>query len=200
ENATGVMDAPRGVPCREGPRIMVVDDNVDAAASLADLLQLKGYPVLTAATGEEALEQARSFRPHVIFMDIGLPGIDGVETSLRIHAMPELRDVTVVAVTGWGKPSDRRGPGRRESWRICSSPLRRRLSNIFSRSSHPGSRSRSRYRVAEAAAQSPARVFQCFSTELARATSACRRATPFCSSSIYPFATCVISGVGRTYA
>jgi len=43
----------------------------------------------------------------VIFMDIGLPGIDGVETSLRIHAMPELRDVTVVAVTGWGQPSDR---------------------------------------------------------------------------------------------
>ncbi|HEX5460089.1 MAG TPA: response regulator [Steroidobacteraceae bacterium] len=107
QNATGVTAAARGVPCREGPRIMVVDDNVDAAASLADLLQLKGYPVLTAATGEEALEQARSFRPHVIFMDIGLPGIDGVETSLRIHAMPELQDVTVVAVTGWGQPSDR---------------------------------------------------------------------------------------------
>jgi len=86
---------------------MVVDDNGDAAASLADLLQLKGYPVLTAATGEEAIEKARVFRPQVIFMDIGLPGIDGVETSLRIRAMPGLHSVAVVAVTGWGQPPDR---------------------------------------------------------------------------------------------
>ena len=86
---------------------MVVDDNGDAAASLADILHLKGYPVLTAATGEEAIEKARTFRPQIIFMDIGLPGIDGVETSLRIRAIPELRDTTIVAVTGWGQPSDR---------------------------------------------------------------------------------------------
>ena len=98
---------PGAAPGREGPRIMVVDDNDDAAASLADLLQLKGYPVLTAATGEEALERAPGFRPQIIFMDIGLPGIDGVETSLRIRALPELRGVTIVAVTGWGQASDR---------------------------------------------------------------------------------------------
>jgi PAS domain S-box-containing protein len=106
-HAAEVTRVPRGIPWREVPRIMVVDDNGDAAESLADLLQLKGYPVSTAATGEEAIEKAQSFRPHVIFMDIGLPGIDGVETALRIHALPELRDVTVVAVTGWGQPSDR---------------------------------------------------------------------------------------------
>jgi PAS domain S-box-containing protein len=105
--ATDVTEATRGIPSREGPRVMVVDDNGDAAASLADLLQLKGYPVLTAATGEEAIEKARVFRPQVIFMDIGLPGIDGVETSLRIRAMPGLQSVAVVAVTGWGQPSDR---------------------------------------------------------------------------------------------
>ncbi len=105
--ATGVADVPGEAPGSEGPRIMVVDDNGDAAASLADLLQLKGYPVLTAATGEEAIEKARVFRPRIIFMDIGLPGIDGVETSLRIRAMPELRGVTFVAVTGWGQPCDR---------------------------------------------------------------------------------------------
>lgn len=106
-SATDVTEAARAVPCREIPRVMVVDDNGDAATSLADLLQLKGYPVVTAATGEEAIEKARVFRPQVIFMDIGLPGIDGVETSLRIRAMPELQDVSVVAVTGWGQPSER---------------------------------------------------------------------------------------------
>ena len=106
-DATAGTEVAEGVPCREAPRVMVVDDNLDAAASLADLLQLKGYAVLTAATGEEAIEKARVFRPQVIFMDIGLPGIDGVETSLRIRAMPELQGVSVVAVTGWGQPSDR---------------------------------------------------------------------------------------------
>jgi PAS domain S-box-containing protein len=106
-SATDITEAARGVPSREIPRVMVVDDNGDAATSLADLLHLKGYPVLTAATGEEAIEKARVFRPQVIFMDIGLPGIDGVETSLRIRAMPELQGVSVVAVTGWGQPSDR---------------------------------------------------------------------------------------------
>jgi len=109
-DATTAMDvaqAVQGTPCHEAPRVMVVDDNGDAAASLADLLQLKGYPVLTAATGEEAIEKAQVFRPQVIFMDIGLPGIDGVETSRRIRAIPELQGVSVVAVTGWGQPSDR---------------------------------------------------------------------------------------------
>jgi PAS domain S-box-containing protein len=100
-------DVPGGAPVHDGPRVMVVDDNGDAAASLADLLEVKGYPVLTAATGEEAIEKAPAFRPQIIFMDIGLPGIDGVETSLRIRALPELRGVTIVAVTGWGQPSDR---------------------------------------------------------------------------------------------
>ena len=106
-DVAGVADLPGGTRSRKGPRIMVVDDNADAAASLADLLDVKGYPVLTAATGEEAVEMARIFHPQVIFMDIGLPGIDGVEASLRIRAMPDLRSVTVVAVTGWGQPSDR---------------------------------------------------------------------------------------------
>jgi signal transduction histidine kinase/CheY-like chemotaxis protein len=88
-------------------RIMVVDDNSDAAASLEDLLRLKGHSVLTAATGEEAIEKAQVFRPQLIFMDIGLPGIDGVEAATRIRAMPELQSTTIVAVTGWGQPSDR---------------------------------------------------------------------------------------------
>lgn len=94
-------------PCRAGARILVVDDNSDAATSLEDLLRLKGYSVLTAATGEEAIEKAQAFRPQLIFMDIGLPGIDGVEAAIRIRAMPDLQGTTIVAVTGWGQPSDR---------------------------------------------------------------------------------------------
>ena len=94
-------------PSRPGARIMVVDDNSDAAASLEDLLRLKGYSVLTAATGEEAVEKAQIFRPQLIFMDIGLPGIDGVEAATRIRAMPQLHNTTIVAVTGWGQPADR---------------------------------------------------------------------------------------------
>lgn len=89
------------------PRIMVVDDNVDAATSLQILLQLKGYRVATAASGEEAIELACAFRPQLIFMDIGLPGIDGVEAAIRIRALPELRGVSIIALTGWGQPSDR---------------------------------------------------------------------------------------------
>jgi len=100
-------DVAHQTPSRRSARIMVVDDNSDAAASLEDLLQLKGYPVLTAATGEEAIEKAQIFRPQLIFMDIGLPGIDGVEAAARIRAIPELRSTTIVAVTGWGQPSDR---------------------------------------------------------------------------------------------
>ena len=94
-------------PHHKRARIMVVDDNSDAAASLEDLLRLKGHSVLTAATGEEAIEKAQVFHPQLIFMDIGLPGIDGVEAATRIRAMPELQSTTIVAVTGWGQPSDR---------------------------------------------------------------------------------------------
>lgn len=106
--AAAAVASPAGVAVRRhAPRVMVVDDNNDTATSLADLLQLKGHAVLTATSGEEALERARAFRPQIIFMDIGLPGIDGVETSLRIRAIPELRDAAIVAITGWGQPSDR---------------------------------------------------------------------------------------------
>jgi PAS domain S-box-containing protein len=110
--ATAALDLPASgdvaleTPCC-GTRIMVVDDNSDAATSLEELLRLKGYSVLTAATGEEAIEKAQTFRPRLIFMDIGLPGIDGVEAATRIRAMPELQGTTIVAVTGWGQPSDR---------------------------------------------------------------------------------------------
>jgi len=90
-----------------GRRVLVVDDNADAASSLQLLLQLLGYKVLTAADGEQALECARAERPHIIFMDIGLPGLDGVETARRILASPQTAHTPIVALTGWGQSADR---------------------------------------------------------------------------------------------
>ena len=89
-----------------GRRILVVDDNADAASSLQLLLQLLGYEVLTAADGEQALERAPIERPHIIFMDIGLPGLDGVETARRILASPQMAHTPIVALTGWGQSAD----------------------------------------------------------------------------------------------
>jgi CheY-like chemotaxis protein len=90
-----------------GRRVLVVDDNADAASSLQVLLQLLGYEVLTAADGEQAVEYARMERPHIIFMDIGLPGLDGVEAAREILASPEMAQTSIVALTGWGQSADR---------------------------------------------------------------------------------------------
>ncbi len=90
-----------------GRSVLIVDDNADAAASLEMLLQLKGCQVYTASSGEEAIEKARGFRPQIIFMDIGLPGMDGVEAARRIHALPEANGTEIIALTGWGQPADR---------------------------------------------------------------------------------------------
>jgi CheY-like chemotaxis protein len=90
-----------------GRRVLVVDDNADAASSLQLLLQLLGYEVLTAADGEQALERARIERPHIIFMDIGLPGLDGVETARQILASSQMAHTPIVALTGWGQSADR---------------------------------------------------------------------------------------------
>jgi CheY-like chemotaxis protein len=87
---------------------MVVDDNVDAAAMLAALLQLHGHEVRTAASGPEALSTVEQFQPEVVFLDIGLPGMSGYELARRLRDRPDMRTATLVAVTGWGQEDDRR--------------------------------------------------------------------------------------------
>lgn len=89
-------------------RILVVDDNADAAGTLAMLLKMQGHEVHTAADGEEALEQARTREPDIIFMDLGMPRLDGIEAARRIRALPQCREVRIVALTGWGQDADRR--------------------------------------------------------------------------------------------
>jgi PAS domain S-box-containing protein len=100
--------APR--PAAEGGsrRILVVDDNVDAAETMMMWLRLNGHDVRVCYDGESALREARAFRPHVMFVDIGLPGMNGNETARALRLLPELAGTVLVAATGYGQESDRR--------------------------------------------------------------------------------------------
>jgi len=88
-------------------RALLVDDNVDAASSLSLLLQLAGHDVCVAHDGPEALKLASDFKPDIVLLDIGLPGMGGYEVARRLRRMPELGRPVLVAVTGWGAPEDR---------------------------------------------------------------------------------------------
>jgi CheY-like chemotaxis protein len=89
-------------------RLLIVDDNVDSAESMAELLALSGHEVRTAHDGAAALIEAQSFRPEVILLDIGLPGMNGYEVARRMREIPELRTATLMAMTGYGQDEDRR--------------------------------------------------------------------------------------------
>ncbi|MBX5462149.1 MAG: PAS domain S-box protein [Steroidobacteraceae bacterium] len=89
-------------------RILVADDNADAAASLAMILQMQGHETRTASDGSQAVEIAATFQPDIIFMDVGMPRVDGLEATRRIRAQPWGKNMLIVALTGWGQQSDRR--------------------------------------------------------------------------------------------
>jgi DNA-binding response OmpR family regulator len=82
-------------------RVLVVDDDADAAESLALFLSLTGNEVRTAADGLAAVRLAREFRPHAVVLDLGLPGIDGCEVARRLRREAELAGVVLVALTGY---------------------------------------------------------------------------------------------------
>ncbi|MEO6193434.1 MAG: PAS domain S-box protein [Thermoanaerobaculia bacterium] len=88
-------------------RVLVVDDNRDATETLELLLQLWGHEVQSALNGPEALALAVEFRPEIILLDIGLPGMSGYEVARQLRQLPGFRDVFIVAVTGYGQESDR---------------------------------------------------------------------------------------------
>ncbi len=88
-------------------RVMVVDDNVDAAVTLSMLLESGGHQVAVEHDALRALECARRFRPQICLLDIGLPEIDGLELARRLRALPEAADALLVAVTGYGQARDR---------------------------------------------------------------------------------------------
>jgi PAS domain S-box-containing protein len=106
----GALDAEAETECLAadaGLKILVVDDNRDAADTCAMLLEASGHHVQTAYTGRQALELARTFRPHALLLDIGLPDIDGYQLAQQIRAAPWGRSAVLVAVTGWGQEQDR---------------------------------------------------------------------------------------------
>jgi len=97
-------DAPAALPAR---RVLVVDDNRDAADTLAALLRTLGVTVAVAYSGRAALDVFATFAPDTVLLDIGMPDMDGYETSRRIRAQ-HANDVLLVALTGWGQDEDLR--------------------------------------------------------------------------------------------
>ena len=106
--------APQPEPGGRGPgkssthRILVVDDNVDSADSLALMLELGGHEVRVANDGLEALETARDFLPGVVLLDLGMPKLSGYEVARLIRQEPWGQDLVLIAQTGWGQEEDRR--------------------------------------------------------------------------------------------
>lgn len=89
-------------------RVLVVDDNIDSAVSLAQVLTLLGYQTQMAHDGAEAVRVAESFRPHVTLMDIGLPILNGHEAGQRVRQQAWAKDMLLIALSGWGQEIDRR--------------------------------------------------------------------------------------------
>jgi CheY-like chemotaxis protein len=88
--------------------VLLADDNPDAVERLGLILRSAGHDVRTAADGEEAVRVAKEFRPHVAFLDLGMPNADGYEAAKRIRAQAWGREIHLVALTGWGQEADKR--------------------------------------------------------------------------------------------
>jgi CheY-like chemotaxis protein/two-component sensor histidine kinase len=106
--------APRAVRHEASPahpsacRVLIVDDNADAAECLAVLLGTQGHEVRTAQDGPAALRTAEAFRPEVVFLDLGLPGMDGFEVARQLRRQAESRPMRLLALTGYAHEEDRR--------------------------------------------------------------------------------------------
>ncbi len=106
-DAHGVAGEAVPVALRAGCRILVVDDNRDAAEATSVLLELSGHEVKTVGDGPEALASAPVYAPDVVLLDIGLPGMDGYEIAVRLRQVAETRSSCIIALTGYGQPADR---------------------------------------------------------------------------------------------
>jgi CheY-like chemotaxis protein len=90
-----------------GRRVLVVEDNPDGLEALLALLELLGYATAGAGDGPAAIEAAARFRPAIVLLDLGLPGMDGYEVARALRAEPAQAGVVLVALTGWGAETDR---------------------------------------------------------------------------------------------
>ena len=106
-NGHTIDDAPFVHPDPSGLRVLVVDDNVDSAETMALLLGSEGHDVRMAHDGQEALDVADEFRPHAVLLDIGLPVRSGLEVARMLRREPWAAHVTIIAMSGWGRDTDR---------------------------------------------------------------------------------------------
>jgi PAS domain S-box-containing protein len=106
EPAASAMAPP--IPEATHRRILIADDNADVVESFQVMLHMLGHEVETAYDGLEALAKAQQFQPEAIVLDIGMPGLDGLETARRLRRQPWTRDVILIAVTGWGNENNKR--------------------------------------------------------------------------------------------
>ena len=95
-------------PSQASLKILVADDNLDAADTLASLLETMGHRVRQVHDGLAAVEAVLDYHPALVLLDIGMPGLNGFDACRRIRALPRGRNATIVAVTGWGQPQDLR--------------------------------------------------------------------------------------------
>lgn len=100
------VEATAASPAAGRHRILIIEDNVDAAVTLRDALELSRHAVEVAYDGCQGLDKARAFRPEVVLCDIGLPGMDGFEVARAVRADPTLSDVFLVALSGYAQPED----------------------------------------------------------------------------------------------
>jgi len=89
-------------------RVLLIDDNADAASMMQALLSALGYTVEAASSGSEGLALAQSFQPHVVFLDLGMPIMSGYEVATALRRMPALGDVFLLALTGWNDQATRK--------------------------------------------------------------------------------------------
>ena len=106
EGTVATIAAPGRLPGHY--RVLVVDDNPDGAQSVGRLLEMMGHEARVARDGTEALTTIESFKPEIVLLDIGLPGLSGYEVARRIREQPGGTSMVLVALTGWGQAEDRR--------------------------------------------------------------------------------------------
>ena len=105
---TGLIDQIGSAEVKESRlRILVVDDNVDAADTLATMLEAIGHTICVAYDGQQGIKTASGFAPDVIFLDIGMPGMNGYEVARVLRKDPDMEQVALIALTGWGTENDR---------------------------------------------------------------------------------------------
>jgi len=90
-----------------GRRVLIIEDNIDSAQTLAVVLELEGHEVRMARDGNTGLSMARQVKPDVVFCDIGLPGLDGYEVARALRADESLHSTRLIAVSGYAQPEDK---------------------------------------------------------------------------------------------